>query len=60
MSIRLGKKVGEGGCSEVFELLDDQSKLVKIARDNTDYEAMKREYNKVLREGMVDFVCNLR
>lgn len=55
MGIKLGKKVGEGGCSEVFELLDDQSKLVKIARDNTDYEAMKREYNN----SIIAWNCNL-
>ncbi|AJS58872.1 phosphotransferase family protein [Paenibacillus sp. IHBB 10380] len=43
MGIKLGLKIGEGGCSEVFEL-EDSSKLIKLAKANTDYDAMSREY----------------
>ncbi|OXM14632.1 aminoglycoside phosphotransferase family protein [Paenibacillus herberti] len=43
MDERLGKKIGEGGCSEVFEWVDN-SKIIKLGKLNTDYEGMQREY----------------
>ncbi|MDP5274244.1 phosphotransferase [Chengkuizengella axinellae] len=43
MTIKLGKKIGEGGCSEVFEWEGSQ-KLIKLAKANTNFEAMNREY----------------
>ncbi|AZS15105.1 phosphotransferase [Paenibacillus lutimineralis] len=47
MGLLLGSKVGEGACSEVFEW-EDSSKIIKIAKENTDYKAMAREYNNNL------------
>jgi aminoglycoside phosphotransferase (APT) family kinase protein len=44
MSIKLGNKIGEGGCSEIFEW-EDSRKIIKLARANTDYEAMRREFH---------------
>ncbi|CAH8706043.1 phosphotransferase [Paenibacillus thiaminolyticus] len=44
MDSKLGIKIGEGGCSEVFAWEDD-SKLVKVAKANTDIEAMRREFH---------------
>lgn len=44
MDVRLGKKIGEGGCSEVYEW-EGQSKIVKLAKANTDLDAMKKEYH---------------
>ncbi|BFH17115.1 hypothetical protein WJ0W_006300 [Paenibacillus melissococcoides] len=44
MDSKLGSKIGEGGCSEVFAWEDD-SKLVKVAKANTDIEAMRREFH---------------
>ncbi|WP_438350638.1 phosphotransferase [Paenibacillus sp. FA6] len=47
MSILLGSKIGEGGCSEVFEW-EDSGKIIKLAKHNTDYEAMRREFHNNL------------
>ncbi|MCR8657373.1 phosphotransferase family protein [Paenibacillus endoradicis] len=44
MNILIGEKIGEGGCSEVFEW-ENSSKIIKLARANTDINAMKREYH---------------
>jgi len=44
MNEKLGSKIAEGGCSEVFEW-EDRSKLIKLAKMNTNYGAMKREYD---------------
>lgn len=44
MDSKLGGKIGEGGCSEVFAW-EDGSKLVKVAKTNTDHEAMRREFH---------------
>ncbi|MEK8126712.1 phosphotransferase [Paenibacillus filicis] len=43
----IGKKVGEGGCSEVFEWGGNQQ-IVKVAKDNTIAEAVKREFSNNL------------
>lgn len=42
MTITLGNKIGEGGCSEVFEIGDNQ--IIKLVKENTSIEAAKREY----------------
>jgi thiamine kinase-like enzyme len=42
--VKIGEKIGEGGCSEVFEL-DNVNKIIKLAKSNTDIEAIRREYN---------------
>lgn len=47
MSSKLGKKIGEGGCSEIFEW-EGSSKLIKLAKPNTNYAAMRREYENNL------------
>lgn len=47
MSLQLGSKISEGACSEVFEW-EGSSKLIKIAKENTDYKAMAREYRNNL------------
>lgn len=44
MNLRLGKKIGEGGCSEVFEWENDY-KIIKLAKSNTTIYAMRREYD---------------
>jgi thiamine kinase-like enzyme len=44
MQVKLGSKIGEGGCSEVFEW-ENNRKIIKLAKTNTDHEAMRREYN---------------
>lgn len=44
MNAMIGEKIGEGGCSEVFEW-ENASKIIKLARANTDIDAMKREYD---------------
>lgn len=43
MNTKLGKKIAEGACAEVYEW-EDSSKIVKWAKANTDDDAMKREY----------------
>lgn len=52
MSIKLGNKIAEGACSEVFEW-EDGSKILKWAKANTNDDAMKREYemNCILWDG---------
>lgn len=47
MSILLGKKIGEGGCSEVFEY-EEGNKIIKLAKDITFHEPMRREYDNNL------------
>ncbi|TQR45942.1 phosphotransferase [Paenibacillus popilliae] len=42
MTITLGNKIGEGGCSEVFDIGNKQ--IIKLAKENTSIEAAKREY----------------
>jgi len=42
MTITLGNKIGEGGCSEVFEIGNNQ--IIKLAKENTEIEVAKREY----------------
>jgi tRNA A-37 threonylcarbamoyl transferase component Bud32 len=43
MDERLGRKIAEGGCSEVFEWVDSHT-IIKLAKPNTDFHAMQREY----------------
>lgn len=40
--MNIGAKIGEGGCSEVYELGD--GRVLKLAKPNTDYGAMKKEF----------------
>lgn len=47
MNLKLGSKIGEGGCSEVFEWEGDK-KVIKLAKANTDLESMRREYHNNL------------
>jgi len=42
MTITLGNKIGEGGCSEVFEIGNNQ--IIKLVKGNTSIEAVRREY----------------
>ncbi|MGG3280201.1 hypothetical protein [Paenibacillus solani] len=45
MSNKLGEKIAEGACAEVFEWEDGSgSKVLKWAKDNTNGDAMRREY----------------
>lgn len=39
---KLGAKIGEGGCAEVFEWMDD-NKIIKLAKSNTSVAALQRE-----------------
>ncbi|WP_042163347.1 phosphotransferase [Paenibacillus gorillae] len=41
----VGKKVGEGGCSEVFEWGGGNEQIVKVAKGNTIADAVKREFS---------------
>ncbi|MEK5057088.1 aminoglycoside phosphotransferase family protein [Paenibacillus sp. FSL H7-0326] len=41
---KLGKKIGEGGCAEVFEWEDD-NKVIKLAKPNTSVTALRREFH---------------
>ena len=47
MILKLGNKIGEGGCSEVFEW-EDNKKIIKLAKTNTTLESMRREYHNNL------------
>lgn len=42
MSYTLGQKIGEGGCSEVFEVT--RNKIIKLAKANTSMDALRKEY----------------
>lgn len=42
MNLKVGKKIGEGGCSEVFEW-ENGSKVIKLPKPNTSLESMRRE-----------------
>lgn len=44
--MEIGRKIGEGGTSEVFEWGND--KVIKIAKTNTDVSALQREYTNNL------------
>ncbi|WP_426448107.1 aminoglycoside phosphotransferase family protein [Paenibacillus sp. S-38] len=44
MNANRGKKISEGGCSEVLEW-DDSDKILKLARANTSRDAVRREYD---------------
>lgn len=43
----IGRKIGEGSCSEIFEWEND-NKIIKLAKSNTTYEAIQVEYEKTL------------
>lgn len=45
--MKLGKKIGEGSCSEVFEWENDK-KIIKLAKANTNRMAIRREYENNL------------
>ncbi|MFC3749017.1 phosphotransferase family protein [Paenibacillus sp. GCM10012306] len=51
MISKLGKKIGEGGCSEVFEW-DGAGKIVKLAKPNTSLAALQAElhHSRIARE----------
>ncbi|WP_145149643.1 aminoglycoside phosphotransferase family protein [Paenibacillus xylanexedens] len=51
---RLGNKIGEGGCAEVFEW-EDGSKIVKLAKPNTITAALEAE----LHHCRIASVCGL-
>ncbi|MEI5908694.1 phosphotransferase [Bacillus spongiae] len=44
MKVELGRMIGEGGCAKTFEWKGSH-KLIKLAKENTNEEAMKREYD---------------
>ncbi|HZG75266.1 MAG TPA: aminoglycoside phosphotransferase family protein [Paenibacillus sp.] len=44
MTTKIGKKLGEGAGSEVYEW-DDGNKIVKLAKPNTSFSALERELN---------------
>ncbi|MEI5907005.1 phosphotransferase [Bacillus spongiae] len=44
MNVELGRMIGEGGCAITYEW-KGSDKLLKLAKDNTNQEAMKREYD---------------
>lgn len=41
--MELGVKIAEGGCSDIYEW--GEGKIVKLAKSNVDYYAMKREFD---------------
>jgi len=43
MDARLGKKIAEGGCAEVYEWSDGNT-VIKLAKSNTNDHAMRNEY----------------
>ncbi|MGI8386196.1 phosphotransferase [Robertmurraya sp. P23] len=45
--MKIGQKIGEGNCSEVFEWEND-NKIIKLAKTNTNKIAMQREYENNL------------
>jgi hypothetical protein len=40
---KIGNKIAEGGCAEVYEWEND-SQIIKLAKANTDTHSMRREY----------------
>lgn len=47
--MKIGRKIGEGGNSEVFEW--GNNKVIKLAKPNTDITALQREYKNNLTCG---------
>lgn len=47
MNRMIGKKIGEGGCSEVFEW-GGPHQIVKIGKANTSFEDMRKEFTNTL------------
>lgn len=43
MSMKMGRKISEGACSEIFEW-ENNEKVIKLAKTNTDRSAMEKEY----------------
>lgn len=43
MNVKMGSKISEGACAEVFEW-EDSKKVIKLAKTNTDHQAMQKEY----------------
>lgn len=46
-SMKIGRKIGEGSNSEVFEW-ENSKKVIKLAKPNTNKTALQREYNNNL------------
>ncbi|OMF24163.1 aminoglycoside phosphotransferase [Paenibacillus sp. FSL H8-0548] len=44
MDRMIGLKIGEGGCSEVYEW-DNNQTIIKIGKNNTSFDAMKKEFH---------------
>jgi hypothetical protein len=45
--MKIGQKIGEGSCSEVFEWEND-NKIIKLAKSNTNKIAIQREFENNL------------
>lgn len=45
--MKIGRKIGEGSNSEIFEYEDD-NKIIKLAKPNTHKETIQREFNNSL------------
>lgn len=45
MNIILGKKIGEGGCSEIYEW-EGAGKIIKLGKSNTGRDALQNELSK--------------
>lgn len=43
MNMKISNKISEGACAEVFEW-EGNEKIIKLAKANTDLQAMQREY----------------
>lgn len=43
MDLNLGRKIGEGACSEIYEW-ENEHKIIKLAKANTSIQGMRREY----------------
>lgn len=43
MGLKLGRKISEGACAVIYEW-ENSEKIIKLAKPNTDYHAMRREY----------------
>ncbi|MCG7383835.1 aminoglycoside phosphotransferase family protein [Paenibacillus sp. ACRRY] len=54
MVYRLGNKIGEGGCAEVYEW-EDGSKIIKLAKPNTIQAALQAE----LHHSRIAWACGL-
>ncbi|WP_438445322.1 phosphotransferase family protein [Gorillibacterium sp. sgz5001074] len=53
MTLHIGEKIGEGGCSEVYAIGD--GRILKLAKSNTSFEAARKEY----RNNQIAWECGL-